>query len=134
MRRLNLHASALTDAEYDLYTASLHDLAEESPPPPSHDDTVDDTDAYYDRLSVGVREARAWLRGRYAGVAVGDIDAVLRYFHADLGAGDTLSGGQFFAALRLVVHAEAGKGVDRGLAFVQGAFLGRFLIHSCVGI
>lgn len=31
-----------------------------------------------------------------------------------------LSGGQFFAALRLVVHAESGKQVDRSLAFVQG--------------
>ncbi|KAI6025558.1 hypothetical protein EDC04DRAFT_2722199 [Pisolithus marmoratus] len=32
---------------------------------------------------------------------------------------DTLTGGQFFAALRLVVHAQSGKGVDRSLAFVQ---------------
>ncbi|KAE9385747.1 hypothetical protein BT96DRAFT_1026498 [Gymnopus androsaceus JB14] len=30
-----------------------------------------------------------------------------------------LSGGQFFAVLRLVVHAESGKEVDRTLAFVQ---------------
>ena len=33
---------------------------------------------------------------------------------------DTLTGGQFFAALRLVIHARSGKGVDRALAFVQG--------------
>lgn len=31
-----------------------------------------------------------------------------------------LSGGQFFAVLRLVVHVQSGKVLDRGLAFVQG--------------
>jgi hypothetical protein len=74
MRRLNLHASALNDAEYALYTASLDDLAE------SHTTNDDDNrsydDAYYDRLAVGVREARAWLRGRYSHVSVSDIDSV----------------------------------------------------------
>jgi len=34
--------------------------------------------------------------------------------------GDTLSGGEFFAAIRLVIHAEHGKEVERALAFVQG--------------
>jgi hypothetical protein len=38
-----------------------------------------------------------------------------------------LTGGQFFAALRLVIHAELGDGVDRGLAFVQGALSFRFV-------
>ena len=33
---------------------------------------------------------------------------------------DTISGGQFFAALRLVVHVESGMDLDRSLAFVQG--------------
>jgi hypothetical protein len=37
---------------------------------------------------------------------------------------DSLTGGQFFAALRLVLHAASGKGVDRTLAFVQGACCG----------
>jgi hypothetical protein len=40
-----------------------------------------------------------------------------------MGQFDTLSGGQFFAALRLVVHVDSGKDVDRGLAFVQGTIL-----------
>ena len=80
MRRLNLHASALNDAEYDLYTSSLDDLAE------SHATNDDETnrsydDAYFDRLSVGVREARAWFRGRYAGVSVADIDSVRLLVH-----------------------------------------------------
>ena len=30
-------------------------------------------------------------------------------------------GGQFFAALRMVIHAEGGDGVDHGLAFVQSS-------------
>jgi hypothetical protein len=44
-----------------------------------------------------------------------------------LGQSDVLTGGQFFAALRLVIHAELGDGVDRGLAFVQGALSFRFV-------
>jgi hypothetical protein len=31
-----------------------------------------------------------------------------------------MNGAEFFAALRLVLHVEAGKEVDRALAFVQG--------------
>ena len=43
-----------------------------------------------------------------------------------------LTGGQFFAALRLVIHAELGDGVDRGLAFVQGALIPfRFVRGGC---
>ena len=45
---------------------------------------------------------------------------ILRFFSPNLSQADTLSGGEFFAALRLVVHVENGKDVDRGLAFVQG--------------
>jgi hypothetical protein len=74
MRRLNLHASALNDAEYELYTTSLDDLAQ------SHTSNDDDNrsydDAYYDSLAVGAREARAWFRGRYSHVSVSDIDSV----------------------------------------------------------
>lgn len=74
MRRLSLHASALNDAEYELYTTSLGDLTETGN---SNDDTnASYDDAYYDRLTVGVREARAWLRGRYSHISVSDIDSV----------------------------------------------------------
>lgn len=73
MRRLTLHASALNDAEYDLYTRSLGDLVES-------DDYADPNrsfdDAYFDHLNVGVREARAWLRGRYSHLLASDIDSV----------------------------------------------------------
>lgn len=74
MRQLSLHASALNDAEYDLYTSSLNDLA--------WTDNIDQTsahdDAYYDKMKLGVREARGWLRGRYSHVAPADIDTASR--------------------------------------------------------
>ena len=44
-------------------------------------------------------------------------------FNLNLGQWVTLTGGQFFAAFRLVVHTQEGEGVDRGLAFVQGEFV-----------
>jgi hypothetical protein len=40
---------------------------------------------------------------------------------------DAIHGGEFFAALRLVLHVEAGKDVDRALAFVQGFSLNSFV-------
>lgn len=166
MRPLALHASALSDAEYDVYTASLRDLT-------LGDDDADDSsaggagegsgqgtggqggeDAYFEKMAVGVREARAWLRGRYVHVATPVIDGVrcfsssrsplcldsglynwkrnvlfiaavlqiLRLFSPTLAAGAVLSGSEFFAVLRLVVHAQSGKAVERSLAFVQGTY------------
>lgn len=72
-RPLILHVSALNDAEYDLYTSSLTDLAigdELDANNGAHDDK------YYMNLTVGVREARAWLRGRFFHVPASEIDAV----------------------------------------------------------
>ncbi|KAJ7594071.1 hypothetical protein C8J56DRAFT_427299 [Mycena floridula] len=112
-RRLDLHASALSDSEYSLYTSILSDITLSNDPDIPHDD------AYYNQQTVGVREARAWLRGRYSHVPASNIDSILKFFSPTLAQTDYLSGGQFFAALRLVVHAESGKNVDRALAFVQ---------------
>ncbi|KAJ7249877.1 hypothetical protein C8J57DRAFT_1668275 [Mycena rebaudengoi] len=78
-RRLSLHTSALSDAEFTLFTASFADLADISPGTTS------------------------------------DWDAILRLFSP----ATSLNGGAFFAALRLILHAQAGQGVDRSLAFVQ---------------
>lgn len=69
MRPLVLHASALSDAEYDLYTTSLRDIA-------LTDDDGNKEDAYFEKISVGVREARAWLRGRYSHIPAQVIDGV----------------------------------------------------------
>ncbi|ESK92737.1 hypothetical protein Moror_15910 [Moniliophthora roreri MCA 2997] len=114
LRRLDLHVSALSDAEYSLYTSSLADitLIDEQ-------DAKGHDDAYYEELTLSLREARAWLKGRYSHVPAAVIDNILRFFSPNLSQTDILSGGQFFAALRLIVHAESGKEVDRGLAFVQ---------------
>ncbi|KAG6820395.1 hypothetical protein H0H93_001165 [Arthromyces matolae] len=93
MRPLTLHASALNNEEYDLYTASLRDLTDDEGGN-AHDDR------YYEGMEIGVRE-------------------ILRFFAPALSSNDVLTGGQFFAALRLVVHAEQGKDLDRNLGFVQ---------------
>ncbi|KAH7881884.1 hypothetical protein F5I97DRAFT_462945 [Phlebopus sp. FC_14] len=124
MRPLTLHVSALSDLEYNLYTASLDDLSVTSDTDAVHDD------GYYERMTVGVREARAWLRGRYLDLPASDIDAILKLFHPNMLPSDSLTGGQFFAALRLVVHADTGEGVDRMLAFVQGESLVAFTVPS----
>jgi hypothetical protein len=72
MRQLSLHVSALNDAEYDLFTTGLSDLVllNDFDTHGVHDD------AYYERVSVGVREVRAWLRGRYPYILAADIDSV----------------------------------------------------------
>lgn len=69
MRALTLHISALNDSEYDSYTDALNDLTADANAGPA-------TDEYYEKISVGVREVRAWLRGRYSTLPVGDVDAV----------------------------------------------------------
>ena len=45
---------------------------------------------------------------------------ILRLFSPDLGPADVLTGGQFFAALRLVSHVLSGKEMDPSLVFIQG--------------
>lgn len=119
MRPLTLHASALTDSEYTLYTTSLCDLAGEDDESRTHFHD----DSYYAALRISVREARAWIRGRYTDLPPANVDAVLKLFCPNLGVTDTLSGGQFFAALRLVTHLRHGKPLDGGLVFVQGVYL-----------
>ncbi|KZT66594.1 hypothetical protein DAEQUDRAFT_767823 [Daedalea quercina L-15889] len=113
MRPLTLHSSALNDAEYAVYIACLRDLAEDD----EHD--TKPGDAFHENMNIGVREARAWLRGRYSTLAPGVIDSILRLFCPNLAPADMLTGGQLFAVLRLVHHALDGRDVDRGLVFVQ---------------
>ncbi|GJE98843.1 hypothetical protein PsYK624_150800 [Phanerochaete sordida] len=112
-RPLTLHASALTDPEYTLYTTALLDLAGEDAASHPHDDS------YYAALVVSARETRAWVRGRYTELAPARVDAVLKLFTPNIAPADTLSGGQFFAALRLVTHIRHGRPLDGSLVFVQ---------------
>lgn len=64
MRRLELHSSALSDDEYPYFTASFAQIA--------LDDVHDDFEGRFLR----VREARAWLRGRYSHLPAHKIDEV----------------------------------------------------------
>ncbi|KAJ7660528.1 hypothetical protein B0H17DRAFT_1212532 [Mycena rosella] len=102
-RRLALHPSAQSDAE-DALTASLADLA----------DTTGDPEY----VSVSVREARAGLCGRHAALGSGTVGQVQSKSCAS-SPPQRRSAAAPFAALQLVLHTQAGRGVDRGLAFVQ---------------
>lgn len=68
MRSLFLHVSALNDDEYTLFTSSFADLVASDAPLPTDDD--------FEKHRVAIREARAWLRGRYADLPVTDLDEV----------------------------------------------------------
>ena len=65
MRSLFLHVSALNDDEYTLFTSSFADIVA---PPKTDDD--------FEKLTISIREARAWLRGRYHDLPVTDLDQV----------------------------------------------------------
>jgi len=69
MRKLALHASALSDIEYAFFTKSLQEIVDDETDSPK-----DDT--YFEQMSIGVREARAWFRGRYPRVSASVIDGV----------------------------------------------------------
>lgn len=111
MRSLFLHVSALNDDEYTLFTSSFADLVAPDPPLKSDDD--------FEKLAVSIREARAWLRGRYPDLPVSDLDQILRLFPTSPGHDATLIRGQFFAILRLVLHVRGGAELDRNLVFKQ---------------
>jgi hypothetical protein len=66
-RPLNLHVSALSDEEYPLFTSSFADIVNDGSLP---------SKISYDKQAVSIREARAWLRGRYADIPVSDVDEV----------------------------------------------------------
>jgi hypothetical protein len=68
MRSLFLHVSALNDDEYNLFTSSFADLVALDLPLKIDDD--------FEKLTVSIREARAWLRGRYPDLPVIDLDQV----------------------------------------------------------
>ncbi|KAF8490249.1 hypothetical protein F5888DRAFT_1808240 [Russula emetica] len=111
MRSLFLHVSALNDDEYTLFTTSFADLVAPDLPLKSDDD--------FEKHTVSIREARAWLRGRYPDLPVSDLDQILRLFPASPGHHATICRGQFFAILRLVLHVRGGAELDRNLVFKQ---------------
>lgn len=62
-RPLTLHVSALSNSEYNAYTTSLADVTSPTP------------EVAWEDITMGVREARGWIRGRY-GVDGSVIDQV----------------------------------------------------------
>ncbi|KDQ07175.1 hypothetical protein BOTBODRAFT_615393 [Botryobasidium botryosum FD-172 SS1] len=108
-RPLELHISALSPQEFSSYTAALDELGSDQSSAGS-----------WLEKHVPVWEARGWLRGRY-GLEASVVDTILKCFHPTLGSKDTLSSSQFFAALRLVAHAQAGREIDKSLVFVQAS-------------
>ena len=113
MRSLTLHVSALNDAEYDYFTTSFSDLLDNPQAFPSDD-------SKYDSAIVSTREARAWLRGRYSSVSLPDLNTILSTISPN--NDEVLTGGQFFAVMRLITHVAAGKDLDGSLVFVQCEF------------
>ncbi|KAE9408823.1 hypothetical protein BT96DRAFT_624054 [Gymnopus androsaceus JB14] len=101
------------------------------------DDSPDDN--ALETLVVGtVRQVKPWLRGRYADVSVENINKadsflsftkpklfktsqIFQLLDPALNPTDTITGAQFFAVLRLVIHVENGSTVDSSFAFVQCA-------------
>ncbi|KAF8522959.1 hypothetical protein BU17DRAFT_86548 [Hysterangium stoloniferum] len=94
-----LHVSALSDADYAAYIVAFG--------------------AGGSRGVSSVREARGWIRGRYGAYVDGTIiDQILKNFAPELGPQDVLTGGQFFAVMRVVCHPQYGAAVDDSLVFV----------------
>ena len=73
MQPLTLLPSALNDAERALYMESFCDFAIN--PQPQHGPS---NDIYYEHAYISVAEVRAWLRGRFPTVSLGQIDDVHR--------------------------------------------------------
>lgn len=123
-RPLTLHSSALSDAEHDLYTESLKDIL--SPLPTQ--DSLESDQRFFEHATVGVREARAWIRGRYSTVSNEQVDGIL----ALLGPKDGfMTAGQFFAALRLVHHVLNGEKVESKWVFIQGEAFPHCVFLQC---
>ncbi|KAG8715775.1 hypothetical protein FRC11_000070 [Ceratobasidium sp. 423] len=110
-RPLWLHISALSPDEYEAYPPALEDIASIG-----QDGEKED----WESKSVSVLVAKGWMRGRYRDQVEGDVvDKILRFFYPAPSQTDCLSAGQFFAALRLISHAQRGHALDRSLVFIQ---------------
>ncbi|KAF8891465.1 hypothetical protein CPB84DRAFT_1784176 [Gymnopilus junonius] len=116
MRKLSIPLASLGDAEYELYTASLKSLSHSHEE--QHATANDDSDEYLDTLTFSMYEARRWFSGRFPHISSTITNEVLAMFSPQLDIGDTISASQFIAALRIVIHAERGKKVDRSLAYI----------------
>ena len=76
-RRLFLHLSALSDDEYAVYLGALRDVLDVEDDGDGSTKTMREEDEFeLEGREIGVREVRAWMKGRYRDVRPGDIDKV----------------------------------------------------------
>lgn len=72
-RRLFLHLSALSDSEYAVYIDALRDLLDDEDPDRRASRLPDEE---LERRTVGLREVRAWMKGRFRDIGTAEIDKV----------------------------------------------------------
>ncbi|KLO18485.1 hypothetical protein SCHPADRAFT_993536 [Schizopora paradoxa] len=122
-RRLFLRLSALTDDEYAVCLCALKDILDiqDTSSGGGYDmKTMSETEELaLEGREVGIKEVRAWMKGRFHDVELGDIDKTLHLFSGFLESTNHLSGGQFLAALRIVMHVRNGRDVQEENAFAQ---------------
>jgi hypothetical protein len=78
-RPIELHRSALTEDEYDYYMTTLLELLphrSDSSPPEQPEKMGASLDISLESKIVTLREARAWLRGRFQSVPSAMVDEV----------------------------------------------------------
>lgn len=151
-RVLFLHTTALSDAEYTAYFDALHDIMDE-PDQAGGPVNTKSIDENLEAHEIGIREARAWMRGRFRDmgnlsnvdkvcliqfgklVCLTELYGVLVVVRQVLGMltpsaqNRCISAGQFFAALRLLMHARNGSDVSDAMLFIQGEPLGIGLLR-----
>ncbi|KAE9392328.1 hypothetical protein BT96DRAFT_1023651 [Gymnopus androsaceus JB14] len=94
--------------EYELFIKSLEEITD-----PSLEDHELET------LVIDTYKVKLWLRGRYADIPAETINEVFQLLDPALNPTDTITGAQFFAVLRLVIHVENGSTVNSLLVFEQ---------------
>lgn len=85
-RVLFLHTTALSDAEYTAYFDALHDIMDE-PDQAGGPVNTKSIDENLEAHVIGIREARAWMRGRFRDMGnLSNVDKVcLIQFHSSYG-------------------------------------------------
>jgi len=131
MDGLSLDALNLSTTEQSLYTQAFRELAELS--------DQDHPEGYHMRIMLTrIPEVRGWFKDRFFTLSLGQIDQVssctcqsrrhsgvwqiLQMTCVQDSSSIHMTGVQFFASLRIALHAEPGAGVVLKSAFKQGTY------------